>query len=61
MRRNKRILTLYQNGVNRKQIAYRVHSNYETVKKVIQKYAGPERRAVERIWSTQRSIQIAIT
>ena len=51
---------MYQRGGTRKAIAWRIHSKYDTVKKVIQKYVGPERRACERIQVVRRSIQIAI-
>ena len=60
MTRNERIISMYEHGGTRKAIAWRIHSKYDTVKKVIQKYVGPERRACERIQVVRRSIQIAI-
>ena len=47
-RRDRRILQMFDSGVARKMIAYRLRSNYEIVKKVIQKMRRPvvEDRAI---------------
>lgn len=46
--RNNKILELHNERVRRKQIALVMHMQYETVKKVIQKYQGIERRKIVR-------------
>lgn len=46
--RNKKILGLHGEHVRRKQIALVMGMQYETVKKVIQKYQGIERRKIVR-------------
>ena len=61
MTRDQRILLLYYHGIDRKHIAYRLHSNYEIVKKVIQKHLRPERRRYPRPQVVGRVVVLSLS